>query len=82
MKLGEAIQSYETDFIYDSSCKGPDGFCVLLIFSTDVQSASNPFHTTKKGLESHKISLFKDIGIYPLVICHFKRDKSDQSFQM
>lgn len=36
----------------------------------------------RKDFESSKISLFKDYDIYPLVICHFKRDKSDQSFQM
>lgn len=68
-------------FIYDSSYKGADGFCVLLIFSTDIQSASNPLSTTKKDLESHKISLCKNTGLYPLLICHFKRDKSDQSVQ-
>lgn len=42
-----AIQSYKTDFIYDTRNKLADGFCVLLITSSDIQSASNSFNPTE-----------------------------------
>lgn len=42
-----AIQSYMTNVIYDTSNKGAGGFRILLIISTDIQSASNPFNPTE-----------------------------------
>lgn len=41
------LQSYKTDFINDTWNKVADGFCVLLVISSDIQSASNPFNPTE-----------------------------------